>query len=151
MPATTCGVAVEIDGALAGVDLFDQPTTFRKIWPRLIKGHALSALWPRPNSQVSHDVWSLVDRMVTSKRETYPAVGLGSTIRLTYQGGEGSALLWGNQLIHVSLFARESNSAAAGASPVAPGRMTTQTLETGACNRRHGAWRKFCAWLRSRA
>jgi hypothetical protein len=150
LPATTCGVAVEIDGALAGVDLFDQPTTFRKVWPRLIKGHALSALWPRPRTEISHDAWSFVDRMVTSKRETYPAVGLGSTIRLTSEGGEGAALLWGDQLIHVSLFARVPKPAVAGASGFASEKTVTQTGEPAACRRKRGAWRKFCAWLRSR-
>src|SRR5215470_10510460 len=46
LPENACGVAVEIDGLLEAVDLFDKPSTLHKLWPRLVRSYVVSALGP---------------------------------------------------------------------------------------------------------
>ena len=36
-PAEASGVAFVLDGKVAGVDLFDQPATLSKLWPKLVR------------------------------------------------------------------------------------------------------------------
>src|SRR5262249_55817852 len=45
-PENACGVAVEVDGRVRAVDLFDKPDTLRRLWPGLAKGYILAALAP---------------------------------------------------------------------------------------------------------
>jgi hypothetical protein len=45
-PEGACGVAVEVDGRVQAVDLFDKPETLRRLWPGLAKGYVLAALAP---------------------------------------------------------------------------------------------------------
>jgi len=39
-----CGLAVAVDAKIVAVDLFDKPTTCRKVWDRLLSGYVLDAL-----------------------------------------------------------------------------------------------------------
>ena len=46
VPDDACGVAAEINGRLAAVDLFDKPGTLKKLWPRMVRSYVLAALRP---------------------------------------------------------------------------------------------------------
>src|SRR5262245_32158401 len=46
VPEGACGVAVEVDGKVQSVDLFDKSDTLGKLWPGLLKSYALAALAP---------------------------------------------------------------------------------------------------------
>lgn len=148
-PAAACGAAFEINGTLEAVDLFDQPRTLRKLWPRLIRGQALAALRPRVREGNPEDTWTFIDRILASEKETYPALGLGTTIRMTSKGADGAALVWDDELLHLSLFARAPVSRAWDNLG-----LPEQVTPSSGCEGTHlqaiSAWQRFLGWMRSR-
>jgi hypothetical protein len=105
LPENACGVAVEIDGLLEAVDLFDKPSTLHKLWPRLVRSYVLAALGPRVPQGKKTDVKALLERMLSSGGESYEPVGVGTTIRLAHAEAAGAALMCEGQLVHLSVFA----------------------------------------------
>jgi hypothetical protein len=107
LPDNACGVAVEIDGLLEAVDLFDKPNTLHKLWPRLVKSYLLAALRPEAPRGRKTDVKEFFARVLASTSESYETVGIGTTIRLTHAEAVGAALMCEGQLVHLSLFAND--------------------------------------------
>jgi hypothetical protein len=105
MPESATGVAVEIDGILETVELFENPSTLRKLWPRLARSYTLAALSRAPSLGKETDVKGLLERVLASPNESYQPVGIGTTIRLTHAEAVGGALICDGRLIHLSLFA----------------------------------------------
>jgi hypothetical protein len=107
LPENACGVAVEIDGLLEAVDLFDKPSTLHKLWPRLVRSYVVSALGPGVPRGKKTDVRAFLERVLSSKGESYEPVGVGTTIRLNDTEAVGAALMCEGQLVHLSLFAND--------------------------------------------
>jgi hypothetical protein len=107
-PPHACGAAVEIDGALQGVDLFDKPNTLCQLWPRLVRGYFLSALNRKLSPGAKMDVREFLQHALASKQESYEPVGVGTTVRLTNAEAVGAALICEGKLVHLSLFAKET-------------------------------------------
>jgi hypothetical protein len=105
VPGNACGVAVEVDGRVQAVDLFDKPDTLRKLWPRLAKSYILAALAPGAVWGCATGVKELLDRVLASAGESYQTVGIGTTVRLATDEAMGAVLLCDNRLVHLSLFA----------------------------------------------
>jgi hypothetical protein len=108
-PEHACGVAVEIDGTLRAVDLFDKPNTLRQFWPRLVKSYFVSALKGDVRSGSKADVKTFLEHAFGSKQESYEPVGIGTTIRLTNAEAVGAALVCEGKFVHLSLFAKETH------------------------------------------
>jgi hypothetical protein len=106
-PEHACGVAVQIDGTVRAVDLFDKPSTLRQLWPRLVKSYYLSSLKNGFPSRSENDVKTFLKHAFASKQESYESVGIGTTMRLTNAEIAGAALICEDQLVHLSLFAKE--------------------------------------------
>jgi hypothetical protein len=113
-----CGVAVEIDGLLEAVDLFDKPSTLHKLWPRLVRSYVLAALGPRVPQGKKTDVKAFLERVLSSEGESYEPVGVGTTIRLTNAEVVGAALMCEGQLVHLSLFANGVPNPSSGGQPL---------------------------------
>jgi hypothetical protein len=105
LPESACGVAVEIDGALEAVDLFDKPSTLQKLWPRLASSYLFAALRAGTAEGQKTDVRDFLVRVLSSKGECYQPIGVGTTIRLTNAEAVGAALVCEGQLVHLSAFA----------------------------------------------
>jgi hypothetical protein len=105
VPDNASGVAVEIDGLIEALDLFDKPNTLHKLWPRLVKSYLLAALGPGVPQGKKTDVKTLLDGALSAEGEAYEPVGIGTTIRLTTADAVGAALMCEGQLVHLSLFA----------------------------------------------
>jgi hypothetical protein len=105
LPEDACGVAVEIDGLLGAVDLFDKSSTLHKLWPRLINSYLLAALGPGVPEGKKTDVKAFLARALSSEGESYEPVGAGTTVRFTHADAVGGALVCEGQLIHLSVFA----------------------------------------------
>ena len=43
-----------VNGRLAGLELFDAPSTWRKLWPKLVRSYALDAIDRRDESASRH-------------------------------------------------------------------------------------------------
>jgi hypothetical protein len=104
-PDKACGVAAAIDGLLEAVDLFDKPTTLHKLWPKLLRGYLLAALHPEASRGRKTDLKAFIEGVVDGPGESYVAVGVGRTVRLTNTEAVGAALICDNRLVHLSAFA----------------------------------------------
>jgi hypothetical protein len=104
-PGNACGVAVEVDGRVQAVDLFDKPDTLRRLWPGLAKGYALAALAPGTVWGCAAGVKEFLDRVLASDGKPYRMGGIGTTVRLETNEAVGAALFYEDRLVHLSLFA----------------------------------------------
>jgi hypothetical protein len=105
IPANACGVAVEVDGRVQSVDLFDKPDTLRRLWPGLMKSYALAALAPGVVWGREAGVKEFLDRILASDGESHQTAGIGTSVRLATDEAVGAALLCDDRLVHLSLFA----------------------------------------------
>jgi hypothetical protein len=106
-PPDAEGVIVTINGQIAGADIFDHSDTLRALWPKLLRSYALDALErrsAREGAQPPADVQGFLAAVQNAKDERYDSVGLGEDVRLSNDHVTGSSLLWGDQVIHASLF-----------------------------------------------
>lgn len=106
-PADALGVAVYLEDRLAGIDVFDRPDTLRDVWPRLLGGYALDAITGRLPAGPPRDP-SATDRLLTEVEEceceVFPSVDMGEDWRVQGPAFTGSALVFKEQALHVSVF-----------------------------------------------
>jgi hypothetical protein len=110
-PEGQVGALFAIGNTLIGFDLFDQPSTLRKILPKLVRGVAVDAIDAADTAEPADP--SLVRALaaqflaVTAKapRHVTPALGLGEDMRLTAPDIAGAALVNEQRVVHLSAFA----------------------------------------------
>jgi hypothetical protein len=100
------GAAYAVAGRLAGLDLFDQPATLAKFWPKLIRSYALDALEPADPAPLvtTGSVTEWVRTVHRAKVESFRSPGLGLDLRLSGAGYLGAALVVDEHPIHLELF-----------------------------------------------
>src|SRR5690242_7165696 len=77
------GVAVAVGPQVVAVDVFDRPSTCRKVWDRLLSGVVMDALeagQPEKAAEAA-DVEGLLTRLRSAAWEPAPAVGEGQEYR----------------------------------------------------------------------
>jgi hypothetical protein len=108
LPAGCCGAAFVLGGTIAGVDLFDQPETLAKLWPKLAGSYAMDALeQPTLTVPVTPETvrqWLLSTSL--SKCEVFKSPGLGDDVRLTAPGIVGAGLVVAEHPVHLELFSQ---------------------------------------------
>ncbi|MGB9626717.1 MAG: ARPP-1 family domain-containing protein [Phycisphaerae bacterium] len=107
MPEDCCGVVFAFGGRIAGMDLFDKPSTLSKLLPKLVKAYAIDALEHR-------ELEKTVDREAVAKWlrsaqeatcEPFDSPGLGCDVRIeARQNLIGAGLVVDDQPVHVELF-----------------------------------------------
>ncbi len=117
-PALSTGLAVGLGDRIVGLDLFDDPETLERQWPRLVESAAFAladyhrALRsglvrpPRQRRPPPETLSRLIDR-ATSAAETGavgPSVGDGLDVRFAGGGVHGSALVHRGRAVHVVVF-----------------------------------------------
>ena len=102
------GALFAVNGALVGFDLFDQPSTLRKILPKLVRSVAVDAIDAADVADDSAPA-SLTARAVqfiavaaNAPQHRAPAVGMGEDVRLTAPRIAGAALAVDDHVVHVS-------------------------------------------------
>jgi hypothetical protein len=100
------GVVFAVGGKIAGADVFDQPATLVKLWPKLVRAYALDVLEAKdPESSVTaEEAERWVRSAAGAKVEQFSTPGLGQDIRLDAAGLAGAALIVEGQPVHVELF-----------------------------------------------
>jgi hypothetical protein len=100
------GALFAIDGRVVGLELFDAPSTWRKLGPKLIRSYAVDALdRGGARSITSDDEWRRFLRSVAaSEASAYPATGVGTDLRLAGAAIDGAALVAGGRVVHLCAF-----------------------------------------------
>jgi hypothetical protein len=102
------GMAVVIGGKVVGCDLFDKPSTCRKVWDRLLSGVVFDTLAARESAADAPADRSSVDQLLettshASWQSTEP-IGEGDEYRAELgQGEQASALTFHDSLVHGSV------------------------------------------------
>lgn len=105
------GAVFLVNGHLAGLELFDAPTTWRKLSPKLVRSYALDAIdhQNHPGIPVMATVGStLIEAVTSSKSSVFSALGEGEDVRLSGNDITGAALVARGRAIHVSAFSAPS-------------------------------------------
>src|SRR5262249_41673537 len=106
-PEGACGAVFAYAGHIAGIDLFDKPTTLAKLWSKLIRSYAIDAV-ETPAEGVTpvtrEAVRQWLQTTLQAKAETFKSPGLGDDIRLEGEKVVGAGLVVEDRPVHVGLF-----------------------------------------------
>jgi len=100
------GVAVAIGKKVVALDLFDKPSTCKKIWGRLLSGFVMDALEegaPSGGAAEIGDVERLLVDTGEAEWEQVDAVGEGEEYRSDFKDDHASALTFEDDLVHGSV------------------------------------------------
>jgi hypothetical protein len=108
VPGECQGVVFVLRGAVAGIDLFDQPATLVKLWPKVLRSYALEALeCPQPAEPLSLDrVQQWLRSAAGAQTEQFKSPGLGDDVRLEGTDVVGAGLVVDGHAVHVELFSK---------------------------------------------
>jgi len=111
------GALFAVAGAPVGFDLFAHEPTLRAMLPKLIRSYAVDALREGEGNGVPARAAAeaFVGAVEAAAVETFPAVGLGTTIRLVADGLVGGGLVHDDRLLHLVAFAVPGEPSAGGA------------------------------------
>ena len=104
------GAVFALNGQVAGLELFDSPSTFSRVAPKLLRSWALDAI---DDTAASSDVpgpeqvESLCDGLTAAAATVYPALGLGEDLRVSVDGLDAAALVASGRVVHLSAFASQ--------------------------------------------
>lgn len=100
------GAAFAFGGSIVGLDLFDQPATLAKLWPKLIGAYAIETPREKPRADVSREqVEDWVRSFSRSAVEAFPSPGLGTDVRLEGRRAIGAMLVVDERPLHLEVFA----------------------------------------------
>jgi hypothetical protein len=111
-PKDCHGVVFTIAGKISGADLFDQPETLRKLWPKLVRSCAVDSFeGSKKNygSIATEEVAAWLERASRATPTEFASPGVGQDIRLEGQDIDGqdifgAGLVVQDQPVHVELF-----------------------------------------------
>jgi hypothetical protein len=110
VPEGACGAVFAYGGRIVGFDLFDQPGTLAKLWPKLVRAYAIDAYSAGKTEQgVSTEAvraW-LSGGATGAKAEVFKSPGLGQDVRVEAPTLVGACLVVDEQPLHVEVFAQE--------------------------------------------
>jgi hypothetical protein len=101
------GAIFAINGAPAGLELFDSPDTFRTYLPKILRSYALVALANQslaPVKAKDEEAERLLDSILELDAKSFPAIGLGHDLRIDSPDITGGALTHEGHVIHLAAF-----------------------------------------------
>jgi hypothetical protein len=111
------GVLFAIAGEPAGFDVFSQHSTLVEMLPKLVRSYAVDAIRAGNGSgrQFEADgARAMVNSVALAEVETFAAIGLGTTVRISADGLVGGGLVHNGRLIHLAAFTVEDQRTASG-------------------------------------
>jgi hypothetical protein len=105
------GAMFAIDGAVAGLDLFDKETTLSRVLPKLVRSFALDAVEvssDRRRDASTEMAAQFIGLTGEAAVEQFPAAGLGEDLRLTGRTVSGGALNVDGATVHLYAFPLQS-------------------------------------------
>ncbi len=114
------GMAVALNGRMAGADLFDQPATAARLWQKLVRSYAMDALDGQKAEPVARErAERLLKRLVGARVESFPSIGLGQDLRLEGDRAVGSALVFEGIAVHLGIFRIHGHRSRSGSTDMA--------------------------------
>ncbi len=101
------GAIFAINGAAAGMELFDSTDTLRTYLPKILRSYALDALASQtlsPAKAQDAEAARLLESILTLDAKSFPATGLGEDLRLDSPDITGGALTQNGRVIHLAAF-----------------------------------------------
>jgi len=100
------GAVVAINGAIAGLEVFDSTTTWRKSMRKIVESYGLDALdcIPEAPSPAPRDPARFLASLARAETKTFPALGLGEDVRLQEEHITGAALVVDDRVVHALAF-----------------------------------------------
>jgi len=101
------GALFAIDGKVAGFDVFDKPSTLRKLLPKLVRSYALDALvgnHQRASIIGVDTINEFLEVICSGEMSLSPSVGMGEDHRFTGDAVAGGALVNDGEVIHLCAF-----------------------------------------------
>ena len=111
------GIVVMIDNKVMGGDAFGSRETLEKVFTKLVTSYALDALETADRGKkvnASQAVRRFRENVRKAAVQTRASVDLGTDIRLENERVIGSALGYEDQILHLSVFAKENRQGAGG-------------------------------------
>jgi len=106
------GAIYLINGKVVGMDCFGKAGTFEKTFKKILESYALDSIdWHDPKMESKTSKRKVVNFLKTANDiqiKTHPSVGLGTDLRLDSKKCIGFALSHEDQVLHLSVFAREA-------------------------------------------
>jgi hypothetical protein len=102
------GLAVVIGKRVVGCDLFDKPSTCRKVWDRLLSGVSLETIARKEGDEPANvaDVDRLIETTSRADWQAAAPIGDGEEYRAEFANGDqASALAFHDALVHGSVLA----------------------------------------------
>ena len=103
------GAVFGIGERVAGVEFFDSPSTFRKLFPKILQSYAIDAMELRDKETSApdqSDATGLLSQIAETPFQSYPAVGMGTDLRVSGKDLVGGGLVVEDQVIHFVAFVR---------------------------------------------
>lgn len=108
--ADQIGAIFVIGGTVVGLELFDDPVTYRKLAGKLVASYALDAMEHHgmdamPDSSATK---RMIGAIEAATHQRFSSTGVGETIRLSGGGITGAALEVDGRCIHLAAFPRDT-------------------------------------------
>ncbi|RPJ70149.1 MAG: hypothetical protein EHM24_16425 [Acidobacteria bacterium] len=100
------GAVFAVNGAIAGLELFDSPVTWRKSMRKIVESYGLDALDHQEERPLRprRDPARFLAAVAGSEVDAFPAVGLGQDLRLKSPHIAGAALAVDEHVVHALAF-----------------------------------------------
>jgi len=102
------GVVFALHGQVVALDLFDQPSTLVKLWPKLVRAFALDAIEPPteavPPAVTKAAVAEWLAKLTTVTPDQFKSPGLGDDMRLKTAEMVGAGLVVEESMVHLQAF-----------------------------------------------
>ncbi len=100
------GAVFAINGAIAGLEVFDSTATWRKSMRKIVESYGLDALdrVAEKPSRARRDPARFLASIARAETKTFPAIGLGEDLRLQGAHISGAALTVDDRVVHALAF-----------------------------------------------
>lgn len=108
------GAAIFINGTLAGIDIFEDPSLFKRQWTKILRASAMATYGQSPRKrggekQQRKSVEEILKKVASAKLESQSNAGTGTV--LEFKGGKhiGTALDYNGYILHTSIHKASTN------------------------------------------
>jgi hypothetical protein len=97
------GAVFAIGSKVKGIEFFDTASTYSRLSPKILRSYAIDALELTGHQTVAphaREAQGLLNRLVETEYQSYPAVGLGDDVRISGEELVGGGLVFEEKAVH---------------------------------------------------